>query len=279
MEDYDDGLIAPEIGAWSEHEKYKLMSGYASIFVNGMRGKWDQLVYIDLFSGAGKSTIRGEGRVVYGSPLLALTQKNPFDRLVFCEKDGERYSALSERVRALDASDKVRLINGDANECTESIIASVPKGSKSNRVLSFCFVDPCNLSNLNFSTIRTIAEQLIVDFMMLVPSGMDANRNIRNLLSPSDSLVSNFTGAMDWRDKWNNGERKDFRRFVVDLLGESMKQLKFHYNPIENPSVVRSDKKNLYLYDLVFFSRNKLGVKFWEASKSASSQQRKLFSV
>ena len=44
----DDGLICPEIGAWSE-DKYRLIALYDGLFATGMKGKWDMRVYIDLY--------------------------------------------------------------------------------------------------------------------------------------------------------------------------------------------------------------------------------------
>ena len=54
----DDGLVAPEVGRWAE-EKYRLISLYDELFASGMKYKWDQRVYIDLYSAAGISRIKG----------------------------------------------------------------------------------------------------------------------------------------------------------------------------------------------------------------------------
>ena len=47
-----DGLFTPIVREWSL-EKYKLVGSYCDIFTNGMKNKWNQLVYVDLFAGAG----------------------------------------------------------------------------------------------------------------------------------------------------------------------------------------------------------------------------------
>jgi len=52
-----DALFTPEVREWSL-EKYKLVGSYCDIFTNGMHKKWNQLVYIDLFAGAGYAKIK-----------------------------------------------------------------------------------------------------------------------------------------------------------------------------------------------------------------------------
>lgn len=68
----DDGLIVEEIGPWAL-DKYRLVSYYSSLFVKAIRAKWDQLVYIDLFSGPGRSVVKGkEQKIIPAIPLRIL---------------------------------------------------------------------------------------------------------------------------------------------------------------------------------------------------------------
>jgi hypothetical protein len=53
----DDGLLTPEVGAWAE-EKYRYVRGYAEVFTTAMAGKWESLVYLDLFAAASRATSR-----------------------------------------------------------------------------------------------------------------------------------------------------------------------------------------------------------------------------
>lgn len=92
----DDGLLARDVGAWVE-EKYRRVGMYCEIFSTGMKGKWDARVYIDLYAGAGRSKIRGTQRSLLGSPLMALSVPDRFDRYIFCESDPEALFALRSR--------------------------------------------------------------------------------------------------------------------------------------------------------------------------------------
>ncbi|MBK9777509.1 MAG: hypothetical protein IPP62_14340 [bacterium] len=77
----DDGLPAPEVGQWSL-EKYRLVKIYATIFARSMKHKWQHRIYIDLFAGAGRSTIRDTGVIVESSPMIALRNPDPFRRFI-----------------------------------------------------------------------------------------------------------------------------------------------------------------------------------------------------
>jgi three-Cys-motif partner protein len=95
----EDGLIAPEAGAWTE-DKHRLVSLYATLFSSAMKYKWDERVYIELYAGAGYAKNRKTSKLIFGSPLNALRVKHLFDRYVFCEGDPEKLRALKARVKA-----------------------------------------------------------------------------------------------------------------------------------------------------------------------------------
>jgi three-Cys-motif partner protein len=103
----NDKLIIPEVGNWSE-KKYKLVGHYCNIFSSSMKNKWN-LVYIDLFSGAGFSKIRETGNILKSSALIALSVPKPFDYYIFNELDSEKYNALCNRVEKLKNNNVVKI--------------------------------------------------------------------------------------------------------------------------------------------------------------------------
>src|SRR6202790_3508056 len=96
----DDGLICPEVGSWAE-TKYRLLALYDELFSTGMKYKWDQRVYLDLYAGAGYARVKGTMRILKGSPILALGVTHPFDKYVFCEENPALLKALKARVTRL----------------------------------------------------------------------------------------------------------------------------------------------------------------------------------
>ncbi len=154
-----DGLYTPEVGEWSDM-KYRLVSNYAEMFSTAMKDKWDQRVYIDLFSGAGRGKIKDSKRVVATSPLLAMGVRNPFDRYICCDLDPRCIEALRARVaKQFPHLEKdVIYVAGDCNDTVNEVLDHVRAliGNR-KRVLSFCVVDPFTLGNLKFSTIERLA--------------------------------------------------------------------------------------------------------------------------
>lgn len=263
----DDGLETPEVGSWSE-EKYRLLHGYARIFATAMKKKWDHRVYIDLFAGSGRSKLKNSGRIVLASPLLALEIPDRFNRYIFCEQNPVRITALRERVRRDYSSADVRFLEGDANQLVDHILAEIPAHSKSTRVLAFCFADPYRLKNLKFTTIEHLAKRF-VDFLILIPTEMDANRNVSWYTQPNNQTLDDFVGTTEWREHWRKAEAQGepFWGFLERFYERRMAALEYGEHSAKEAQLVRSDKRNLPLYRLTFFSRSTLGQRFWKDIK------------
>lgn len=273
----DDGLSTPDISEWGE-EKYRLVGYYSTLFANSMKGKWGSRVYIDLFSGAGRARIKDTNRILPASPLLALDVKKKFDRYIFSEKDPGKAAALEERVKRDYPSVDSHVIVGDTNHNVDKIIQLIPTARPGFTVLSFCFADPFKLKNLAFDTIRSLSARFI-DFLVLIPSGMDANRNVAEYTKPGNTTVDRFLGTVTWRAEWNAAKLRgeSFEHFLSDYFGRQMRELNYLYSSVEGMEIMRSTDKNLLLYRLAFFSRNELGKKLWEQSRKYSDDQRSFF--
>lgn len=269
----DDGLITPEVGLWAEY-KYRLVWNYAKMFAASMKTKWNARVYIDPYAGAGRSRLENTKTIVPASPLLAMAIPNKFDKYIFCENDKEKMQALKARVERDYPDSNASFVEADVNKNIEDVISNIPRHHKGFKVLTFCFVDPFNVKNLNFQTIRKLAEKYI-DFLILIPSGMDANRNISYYIDESNTAVEDFTGALQWRDEWRleGAKWENFGFFFADFFGRQMRALNYFYEGLADMVHVRSTEKNLPLYHLAFFSRNELGKKFWKEAKKYSDDQ------
>jgi hypothetical protein len=77
----NDGLMCADVRWWAE-SKYRLISLYDELFASGMKNKWDQRVYIDLYAGAGYSHVQGTDIFLKGSPALATGVSCPFDKYI-----------------------------------------------------------------------------------------------------------------------------------------------------------------------------------------------------
>jgi len=269
----NDGLITPEVGFWAEY-KYRLVWNYAKVFSLSMKAKWDSLVYIDLFAGAGHSKIKGTSRIIPSSPLLVLDLPNRFNKYIYCDIDGEKLEALKQRINRKYSSVDVSYVEDDVNENIHNIFSHIPIHNRNFKVLSFCFIDPYRMKNLHFQTIKKLSEKF-VDFLVLIPSYMDAHRNLIYYINESNSTIEDFTGSVKWRENWllAEKERIKFGTFVAGVFGEEMEKLKYIYSGLSDMDLVRSHDKNLPLYHLSFFSRHKLGYKFWKETQTYSNDQ------
>jgi len=261
----DDSLVTPEVGEWGE-DKYQLVRCYADIFSRAMSGKWASLVYVDLFAGAGRARLTDSHRIVAASPLLVLDVPKPFTTYIFCELDGLKADALRRRVQGHGPSRNAHVVAGDANEKVSDISALIPTGS-----LTFCFADPYRLENLRFDTINRLAQNHRMDFLVLLASGMDANRNEMTYVKPEHRTVSTFTGRSDWRSRWPH-RNLGFGDFVADEFGQAMAGLGYVYSGLPSTKVIVNNK-NVPLYRLAFFSKHPLGAKFWDECRKYTNPQ------
>ena len=92
----DDGLPRGEVNRWAE-DKYRLLSLYSELFSSGMKNKWEQRVYIDLYAGAGYSHIQGTQMFLKGSPIIALTVSTPSTG-TYSARKARNYWVRSRRV-------------------------------------------------------------------------------------------------------------------------------------------------------------------------------------
>jgi three-Cys-motif partner protein len=267
----------PEVGPWAER-KYELLRHYLSLFATGMRKLWRTRIYVDLFTGAGRAVVEGTDKRVPTSALIALALKHPFDRYVLCEGNRSRMEALRARVSLAAPGRDVRYVQGDCNRGVDRILAELPAATASD-VLTACFVDPFGISDLKFATLRRLADRRRIDFLVLVPSHMDATRNEARLTRDEDPLLDDFLGSRDWRARWSAASRApappSFGGFIVEEFGRSMQGLGYlRFDPKDAELV---DAHGRRLYHLALFSKNPRGADFWKKAKRSASRQRELF--
>ena len=272
----DDGLITPEVGGWAE-TKYRLLALYDGLFSTGMKNKWDQRVYVDLYAGAGYSRIQGTSKFLKASPMIALTVTHSFDKYIFCEGREDLLDALKVRVNRIGPQANVAYILGNCDAEIEKIYKQIPKGSSTNKVLSLCFVDPFDFG-LKFETLRKLST-VFMDFVVLLAIGMDANRNYEHYVEGDSTKIDEALGNREWRERWKavGIRRSDFRPFLAGEFCRSMESLGYLKKPLDRMKLVRSAEKNLPLYYLALFSRSETAFKFWDDVLTYGTDQKNLW--
>lgn len=272
----DDKAVCPEVGGWTE-DKHRLVSYYAAMFSKGMKDKWGNRVYVELYAGAGYSRIRDTRKIIPGSPLRALGVEHPFDKYVFCEAVSKNIEALKIRVMRNFPGANVAYVEGNCDARASDIRAKIPRGSSDNSVLTLCFADPFDIG-LKFRTIKTLSSRF-VDFIVLLAVYSDANRAYKRYVMEDAVKVDEFLGSNTWRDRWRIADANGvlFPKFLAKEFAASMETLGYLPTPIHKMKRVSSDEKNLPLYYIAFFSRNKLALSFWDDALNGSTDQRSLF--
>jgi three-Cys-motif partner protein len=271
----DDGLYIPEVGSWAD-EKYKLVGGYCEIFTSGMKNLWDNLIYIDLFAGAGYAKIKNSNKIRMSSALIALSVNHKFDKYIFCEQDDKCFEALKMRVDKHFPDANVEFIKGDSNENINQVLDAIPKHSQNQKVLRFCFVDPFSL-NLRFKTIQSLSSVGKIDFLILLDLYMDANRNLFNYISENSDKIDEFISDASWREPFKTGKlpSKDFIKYLAGKYDSNMQNIEYK-EPVKK-HLVKIDDINVPLYYLAFYSKHERGNDFYSKVEKYLSNQQSMF--
>ena len=145
--------------------------------------------------------------------LRVLDLEPGFDLHAFAELDEKLLDALRTRTAARRPEAKCIFVGGDVNETWTSLRRQVQRAAAGGSFLTFCFVDPFRCANLKFSTLRGLAE-IYLDFVILIPSFMDAHRNPATYLRDDKEVLDRFLGDRHWRDAWERRRAESEVRYL-----------------------------------------------------------------
>ncbi len=260
----DDLLPVRECGPWTENKLY-FWSKYVDITTTAMVGnsKWKGgLVYVDLFAGPGVCKVRGIGRRLPGSPLIAAHAPKPFTRIIAVEIEPENVRALRTRLRSTAAADSARVLSGDCNAIIDQVAAEIPSGA-----LTLAFVDLPGF-DAHFETLRRLALARRVDFLILFADSIDLVRNLGKYASEQGSKVDQMFGpGCDWRAAL--GRLQDQTPAKVRELFEGLYQKQIRtqlgYKGLRTEPITGPHGP---LYRLIYASKDERGLDFWDKTVS-----------
>ena len=115
-----------------------------------------------------------------------------------------------------------------------------------------------------------------MDFLIVLMLGRDVRTNFRRYLSdPSDTRIASLIDDPDWREGWagkGHGSR-GLIRFILEKFDEAMTGIGYRAAQPDDAHPIRVFGKNVFLYSLVFYSKNPLGQKFWQATRRGTDPQ------
>lgn len=272
-----DGFITRSSGKWAEEKLYYLRN-YIELVEQSMKNKFYYRSFIDLLAGPGKNHIRYTKRIINGSPLIAISTKNPFSDYFFVDSNSEYISALRQRCSIINPSLQIEYFTEDCNNAIDKIISN--SHVTSSKALNIAFVDPEGFE-VNWKTIKKLASVRRMDLIINYPEG-GLNRMLRKCYeSPSSSCLDDFFGSDDWRNIYKLfQERKipNLHRTLIDSMVTNLKNLGYviEEKPINTEPLVRNTKRNAPQYRLLYASKHSVGNDFWSkiTKKDNNGQER-----
>lgn len=232
---------------------------------------------IDAYAGVGLVDF-GEGHLRDGTALIALNASIPrtghaparFTHLDFVEIDQGRAAALQERVDRLDPERRSHVHPGDANVLVPNLLEAVE-----DRTPTIAVLDPYDLNDLRFATIRTIGtwhaetrERRIEQLVGLQIGRVRRNAALEEGRAPSPATLQALTellGNDRWKptmDAWMGG-----RATWAEVFGAMRDSFKEELARIGYRHVLHCDvPDNDPLYSLVFASDHEEAARIMRAA-------------
>lgn len=267
IETTEDGLLLrTHSGKWT-YDKLYYLNAYLDRFIVSMRSKnWRSIHYIDLFSGPGKNRLP-DGRVLLGSPLLALSQKRPFDRYFFSDLEQANIDALQKRCADYpDGYPKISFYTGDANQVVNQVAQAIKEIDKPITdkwsSLNLAFLDPEGLE-LHWSTVEQLAERR-TDMIIYYPQMGITREAPQEIDQQQPTKIDLFFGDAVWRKIYQQNQRREvtfLHRALLDYYKQKLSAFGYLYDPLPEP--IFTNAKDAPLYRLLFVCKHPLGNKFW----------------
>ena len=264
-----DNQVARCASYWTE-QKIKIVEDYSGILTVGMKNRFKQINYIDLFSGPGIYFDRESGIEKTGSAISVINYG--YSNVYLNDLDVKCYNALLARTKNATAS--VTIFNKDANSIGKSINDALDPNS-----LSFCLLDPSKMSELNFHTIKELTNNRLIDLLINFPIGMDFKRGAK----VTNNKYDKFFNSNRWKEIYQSHENKD-----IMFLGEEL--INLYLNELYNIGYARPKidekyknyfpikmQRNVLLYYLIFVSKHERGYEFCSKIRKYVNPQQELF--
>ncbi|MHA1280685.1 MAG: three-Cys-motif partner protein TcmP [Candidatus Helarchaeota archaeon] len=239
--------------------KLKILKYYLEIFSVAMRNKFENMYFVDLFSGPGLCYDRDNKEFYPGSPLIAMGLKYQFSKYIFVDLDANTSQILQKRCfnGPEDNSKQVTYLDLDANSNIGEILSHL----KLKRSISVFFIDPNGL-DIEFDVIKKLSESDSIDLIINF-SIFDLKRN-EHIYRDDNSKADKFFGLPDWR----NEESRDWLRLYKRQLG------RLGFAGVEGNNerhITVKTPTGASIYHLIYASKKELGLKFWRSAKNKFS--------
>jgi three-Cys-motif partner protein len=164
-------------GSWTD-QKMKIVVDYARAYLTIMaKQSWIKTIYFDGFAGSGVITAEDSNEIRKGTALriMDITSPKPFDMYYFVELNNDYKCTLERHIQESYQRRNAYVIKDDCNNKMNALASFLIKNT-AYRALAF--VDPYGM-DVRWSAIEAL-KGLGVDLWILVPTGIGANRLLKN---------------------------------------------------------------------------------------------------
>lgn len=247
-----DGLPARAVREWTKR-KHHFLDRYMDIFSVGMKSRWRQRAYVDLFAGPGRCYQEETGDFYDGSPLIALNHR--FTDHIYVELDGAMAEALDRRCDPHRRSRNVTVMEGDCNSRIEQVVGRLPRDG-----ITLAFIDPTNWQ-IRFPAVQKLAAVGRVDLIVSFFAGM--MQRVTHL--EEQPKLDAFFGTHDWKTERRFQDARG-RPSMSGLLACYREQLtKVGYlDLMAGRELTVRNSVNRTMYLIAFFSKHERGFDFWD---------------
>ena len=214
-------------GPWTQ-QKLRILSLYLDAYTTALKNQPFRLIYVDAFAGEGSwrpgsayTTDYDDFRELHkGSPRIALgiTEK-PFDRLIFIEKDSQRFELLRKLHEEFPRRD-IEVLNEDAEIALPAFCQDLRIDER-----AVVFLDPF-ATEVSWAMVEGIARTQKIDCWILFPLSAIA-RMMPRKNEPSAELSNQldriFGGREHWQDFYSSSPQP---RLPLQLFEDELKQIR-----------------------------------------------------
>ena len=261
-------MVHDVIGEWSE-AKLSIIQKYAEAYAKivGSPRYRLQSVYIDGFAGSGQDVSRTTGRLVSGSPLIALGVQPRFTEYHFIDLEGDKVDSLR---KLAGADPSIHVYRGD---CSDILLGEIlPTVRYAERRRALCVLDPYGL-HLRWEVVARAAELGTVELFINFPL-MDMNRNVlwrrADLVSAERRApMTAWWGDESWQSVVYPLQQGQLWDEPTPVKGEPQAVVKAYRTRLQEvagfrhvpPPVPMRNSRNNTVYWLFFASQNATGAK------------------
>ena len=209
--------------------------------------RFEELVYIDLFSGSGKNEVNFSGKNISsaGSPLIAINSSHQkFTKMIFVEQNKERNTALKSTLKKLESLAKTNWIEGKCNvlspEDVNVHISRISEEVGRRNTHSLIFIDPygMELNFLNFEKILKTKSDIVFYY--------NNNLNWRAAQAAKSCSTKGKEKHHETLNLFFGGEEWETAKTPDELFKQYLKKVMKHRPVIKILKVKETENKILY---------------------------------